>query len=67
MLRKQQSLVIAIVLSIGIAGIGLAWMQDDIAQTQNLPYLGHTRNHLLLQKCKLFQSGKNVRCAIPKR
>ena len=40
MLRKQQSLVIALVFSAGIASIGLAWMQEDTVQTQNLPYLG---------------------------
>ena len=39
MLRKQ-SLVIALVLSVGIASIGFALMQDDAIQPQNLPYLG---------------------------
>ena len=50
MLKKQPSLVIAIVFSIGIAGIGLAWMQDNIAQTQNLPYLGAYSESLATSK-----------------
>ena len=37
---KNKRLVIALVLSVGIASIGFAWMQEDTVQTQNLPYLG---------------------------
>lgn len=38
---KNKSLTVALLaLSVGAAGIGFVWMQEDAIQAQNLPYLG---------------------------
>ena len=37
---KNKNMVIVLAISVGIAGIGIAMIQDHSAQTQDLPYLG---------------------------
>ncbi len=57
-LLKNKSLVIALVLSVGIASIGFAWMQEDIIQTQNLPYLGKYSESLAFKAPSSFSLEK---------